>query len=108
MSDGADLFPVFLHNAEDPNEEETYPVSFWTSVAPRVGDKVYYWIDYPTHMPIDQLEMPFDEGEPISVEGEVVEVVIEFRDMRYARRNCKTQVSVTLKDYKVKKPEDKK
>jgi hypothetical protein len=101
---------VFLNNI---NNGDTFPVYIRTPVIPRVGDEVYYWVDYPTHLAREQRGLSnVEPGEPRSITGKVERVMIEYRQMEYASNNIPhivTHAGVFLSDYKVTLyPEEKK
>lgn len=88
----------------DAENDETFPVYFYSNVIPRVGDEIYYWVDYPRHMTRDQRGLAeTEDGEPEKVTGTVSRVEIEYRIMDYnplARRVVNT-VSVYLSGFTV-------
>ena len=88
----------------DVNDDETFPVYVHSPVVPRVGDKISYWVDYPTHMTRAQRGLsPIEDGEPQKLTGTVASVEIEYRYMQYNPLSPKvfTMVVVYLEDYKV-------
>jgi hypothetical protein len=90
---------VHLH---DINNDETFPVYVRTEIIPRVGDEVYYWVDYPRHMTRKDRGMsPVEPGEPQRVTGIVDRVTIEYRKMDYGNSKNVTMVGVFLRDFTV-------
>jgi len=84
-------------------EDEKYHIHVEAAMVPRVGDSVYWWLDYPTHMPRE-----FEQDDPIRVEGKVARVEIEFRRMEWGAPNLfktVTSASIWLDDFRVKLPD---
>lgn len=91
-------FPVFI-NADH------LAVTVWTTVVPRAGDKVMYWIDEPKYIKPEHDIFIVGSDEPVELEGTVSEVRVEFRRMRYeGQQEDKTHVSITLEDYTARFP----
>ncbi len=87
----------------DINDDDGFPLYVYTNVIPRVGDEIYYWVDYPKHM---ENAHGCEGREPIKVEGTVERVSIEYRRMRYGNPDkVHTMVGVFLKDFKATLPE---
>lgn len=91
---------IHLYDASKPDEEI---IQFYSSVIPRVGDKIHYWIDYPRHMPDAHGCEP---GEPVTINGTVANVRIEYRRMRWRQgeQRIVTLASVDLDNYEAKIP----
>ncbi|MBO9430610.1 hypothetical protein [Sulfitobacter sp. R18_1] len=90
---------VHLHDADN---DDAFPVTIYTSVIPRVGDEVVYWVDYPTHMTRAQRGLsPTEVGEPQRVTGVVAKVTVEYRHMEYnaERPHTVSMVGIYLSDY---------
>lgn len=84
---------IHLFDAARPDDDELFPVQFYSDVIPRVGDAIHYHVD---------MSKPrFEDGEPGSVQGRVARVEIEYRRMT---SDVVTLVSVWLDDYKAEPP----
>jgi hypothetical protein len=98
---------IHLFDAADPDEDQTFLVTVYSDVVPRVGDFIVYWVDWPTHM---QDSINPEPGEPMRVAGTVSRVTIDYRHMRGwgPSENLHTLVSVYLTDYRATRfPHDK-
>jgi hypothetical protein len=94
---------IHFYDATRPDDDSVFSVYVYSSVIPRVGDHVHYYVDYPTHMPNGHRCEP---GEPIKIDGVVAKVQIEYRRMRYSeRQNDVTMVLVYLDGYAVELPD---
>lgn len=90
---------IHLHNVDD-DDDDAFPVTVYTDIIPRVGDEIYYWVDYPTHLTRAERGLrDVEDGEPQSIGGIVERVVIEYRKMDYGNPKNVTMVGVYLKDY---------
>jgi hypothetical protein len=94
---------VHIFDAARPDDDDdVYPINVYTPVVPNVGQHIHYWVDYPRHLPNGHKCQP---GEPVSIEGTVNKVDIEYRRMRYGeRQNDVTIIMVYLDGYTVKLP----
>lgn len=95
---------IGLMDARRPDDEDNvYQVQVTSSVLPRVGDEVHYWVDYPTHMPDAHR---CEDREPIKVSGTVERVFVEYRRMRWGSgpERDVTLAILYLKDYKAVLP----
>jgi len=95
---------IHLFDAARPDDDDNvYPIQVYSPVFPRVGDYVYYWVDYPRHTKNGH---KCQEGEPVTIEGIVSKVQIEYRRMRWNnRQNDVTMVLVYLDEYTAKLPD---
>lgn len=86
----------------DSKNDDTFPVYFHAHTIPRVGDRIYYWVDYPQHMTREERGMvEVEQGEPRKVTGVVSAVRVEYRKMEYGNvLKMVEMIGVYLDDYK--------
>lgn len=78
-------------------EDAMHSISISSPIVPRVGDCVYYWVDYPKHKPHAHGCQP---GELLRVSGCVVKVEIYYQRVHLANREIDvTTASVFLENY---------
>lgn len=86
----------------DITDDEAFPVYVHSDVIPRVGDEIYYWVDYPTHMTREERGMSdIEPGTPQKVTGVVERVEVEYRKMDYGTPRIVNMIGVYLRDYTV-------
>ena len=86
---------IHLFDASRPDDDENvYPVQCYSDVIPRVGDHIDFHVDWHGYT--------FSAGEPMSVEGCVAKVEIEYRRMSSFTA---VLVSAWLSDYKATLPQ---
>jgi len=93
-----------LHIYDSQDEDGCYPVSVHSELVPRVGDDFYFWLDLPRVYP--EYLRSMEALQPLSVEGKVSKVMLEYRVMRgwgeYTPDKIVQSVGVYLDDYTVK------